>query len=123
MNKLILPSSPMTNSEYFEKNNVPFAVAMEIFNKQKSKKGGTKSFDKFLAAEHVKFKIGDLVVVQLSRRLIANGWKHNVVLKVVDVIDDNYYDVEPLTPDEDFIVVGDTLRFGRDFVDDNCILY
>lgn len=115
----------MTNSEYFEKNKIPFVKAMEIFNKQKSKKGGTKSFDKFLASEPFKpkFKVGDIVVVQLNDYMISAGWRHNVVLKIEDFASDRpSYFVNFLTP-HGLTYIGWRQHFTFDFIDKNCIKY
>lgn len=115
----------MTNAEFFEKYNVPFAKAMKLFNRQKSKTGGTKSFDKFLASESFKhkFKIGDIVVVQLNDYTISIGWKHNVVLKIEDFAPDRpSYFVNFLTPAE-LVNIGHRQYFTFDFIDKNCIKY
>lgn len=117
----------MTNSEYFEKNNVPFAKAMEIFNKQKNKKGGTKSFDKFLASEHVelKFKVGDLIVLDSSKENIRREcWDHNVVFEVVEChADDPFaYELRTLTPSAK-ADVGRNVFATRAFVEEGCDCY
>ena len=113
----------MTQSEYFEKNSISFAKAMKLFNKQKNKKGGTKSFDKFLASEHVeyKFKIGDLIVLQLNKETRSMGWRHNVVFKVVEYIHDNY-NVKYITPGN-YTPIGDKRILPISFAEDNCVLY
>ena len=119
----------MTNSEYFEKNKISFAESMEIFNEQKNKKGGTKSFDKFLASEHVehKFKVGDIVVLQLNAEAKDLKWKHKIVLEVVDICNvdtENCYTVKCLTPnDPEGPFIGDVREFTIEFVDRNCVLY
>ena len=114
----------MTNSEYFEKNKISFAEALEIFNKQKNKKGGTKSFDKFLASEHAehKFKVGDFVVIQSNQTMF---WQHNVVLKVIKVSTSmNDYLMEFLTPHGiGNVKIGSQQHFSIKFIDDNCIAY
>ena len=117
----------MTKSEYFEKNGISFAKAMKLFNDQKNKKGGTKSFDKFLASEHIelKFKAGDLIVLDCSKESLRNEhWDHNVVFKIVMChADDTFaYDLRALTPSAR-AVVGGSLFATRTFVEDNCTLY
>ena len=117
----------MTKSEFFEKNNISFAKAMEIFNDQKNKKGGTKSFDKFLASEHIelKFKVGDLIVLDSTKESLRNErWDHNVVFKIVMChADDTFaYDMRALTPSAR-AVVGESVLATRAFVEDNCTLY
>lgn len=126
MKKLILSSAPMTNSEYFEKNNVPFAKVMEIFNTQKR----FKSFDKFLAAEYVefKFKVGDLIVLQLNPLTRLFGWCNNVVFEVMAVLNDaDYpYRLKNLTPNRSKVCprpIGLIEVYVKSFVEDNCILY
>ena len=113
----------MTNSEYFEKNKISFAESMEIFNEQKNKKGGTKSFDKFLASEHVehKFKVGDLIVLQLNEKTRLLRWKHNVVFEIIE-ISDSKYRVKYLTPDG-IVGIGTNDWFLSEFIDENCVLY
>ena len=115
----------MTNSEHFEKNKISFAKAMEIFNKQKDK--GIKSFDKFLASEHVepKFKVGDLIVLQLNEETRDDNWKHNVVFEVIDIdYVKNYYMVKCLTPNgSEGLHVGIVVNFPIAYADRNCILY
>ena len=117
----------MTNSEHFEKNHISFAKAMEIFNEQKSKKGGTKSFDKFLASKRIelKFKTGDLIVLQLNEETRADNWKHNVVFGVIDIdYVENYYVVKCLTPNgSEGLHVGMVVNFPIAYADRNCILY
>lgn len=110
----------MTNSEYFEKRGISFAKAMEIFNAQKS--NGIKSFDEFLASKHVepKFKMGDIVVMQLNEETRLMGWKHNVVLEITGV--GFYYVARRLTPDE-IGGIGFSHWFLIDFIDRNCVLY
>ena len=116
----------MTKSEYFEKNGISFAKAMEIFNAQKNKKGGTKSFDKFLASEHIelKFKAGDLIVLDCSKKFPHDvGWDHNVVFTVETASDhDACYELKALTPSSKSHV-GQTFFATRNFVEDNCTLY
>ena len=117
----------MTKSEFFEKNNISFAEAMKIFNAQKNKKGGTKSFDKFLASEHIelKFKAGDLIVLDCSKESLRNErWDHNVVFKIVMChADDTFaYDMRALTPSAR-AVVGESVLATRTFVENNCTLY
>ena len=109
----------MTKSEYFEKNGISFAEAMKLFNKQKK----FKSFDKFLASEHVeyKFKVGDLIVLQLNEETRSMGWRHNVVFKVVGYICDNYH-VEYITPGN-YNPIGDKRDLPMYFAEDNCVLY
>ena len=115
----------MTNSEHFEKNKISFAKAMEIFNKQKDK--GIKSFDKFLASDHVehKFKVGDIIVLQLNEETRADNWKHNVVFEVIDIdCVENYYMVKCLTPNgSEGLHVGIVVNFPIAYADRNCILY
>ena len=115
----------MTNAEHFEKNKISFAKAMEIFNKQKDK--GIKSFDKFLASEHVepKFKVGDLIVLQLNEETRDDNWKHNVVFEVIDIdYVKNYYMVKCLTPNgSEGLHVGIVVNFPIAYADRNCILY
>lgn len=115
----------MTNSEYFEKNNVPFAKAMEIFNEQKSKNGGTKSFDKFLASEHhvFKFKVGDLVVLQLNKETIDGCWHHNVVFEIIGINEQiDLYDVKFLTSTA-YSKIGDIQWLDVSFLERNAVLY
>ena len=117
----------MTKSEYFEKNGISFAKAMKIFNAQKNKKGGTKSFDEFLASEHIelKFKAGDLIVLDSTKESLRNErWDHNVVFKIVMChIDDTFaYDLCALTPSVR-ADVGESVFATRTFVEDNCTLY
>lgn len=119
----------MINSEYFEKNKISFTEAMEIFNKQKSKKGGTKSFDKFLVSEHVelKFKVGDLIVLQLDNATRAHGWKHQVVFEVIatDEKDAFPYELKALTPNmsHSIVEIGCVGWYTQGFIEDHCILY
>ena len=115
----------MTNSKHFEKNKISFAEAMEIFNKQKDK--GIKSFDKFLASDYVehKFKVGDIIVLQLNEETRADNWKHNVVFGVIDIdYVENYYMVKCLTPNgSEGLHVGMAVNFPIAYADRNCILY
>ena len=115
----------MTNSEHFEKNKISFAEAMEIFNKQKDK--GIKSFDEFLAFEHVahKFKVGDIIVLQLNEETRDDNWKHNVVFEIIDIdCVENYYMVKCLTPNgSEGLHVGMVVNFPIAYADRNCILY
>ena len=120
----------MTKSEYFEKNGISFAKAMEIFNDQKNKKGGTKSFDKFLASEHVeyKFKAGDLIVLQVNPLLRTCGWCNNVVFEVMAVFNnaDYPYQLKALTPNMSEWYskpIGYVDNYMKEFVEDNCVLY
>lgn len=111
----------MTNSEYFEKNNISFAKAMEIFNKQKK----FKSFDKFLASEHkdFKFKVGDLVVLQLNSETRLKNWEHNVVFEIIGIdASEDDYKVKYLTPTE-FNEIDDTCVFTVSFLERNAVLY
>ena len=117
----------MTNSEYFEKNKISFAESMEIFNEQKNKKGGTKSFDKFLASEHFehKFKVGDLIVLLLNKNTRSCGWKHNIVFEVIGIdCVTNSYDAKLLTPNGSAgSCIGTVQKFFVAFIDKNCFLY
>ena len=124
----------MTNSEYFEKHGISFSESMEIFNEQKSKKGGTKSFDKFLVSEYkipCKFKIGDLVVLQLNEKTRLLNWRHNVVFEIVDIGQSSfgcgiYISVKYLTPETSGdwkCDIGDIQTFWADFIEHNCIKY
>ena len=116
----------MTKSEFFEKNNISFAEAMKLFNKQKK----FKSFDKFLASEHIelKFKVGDLIVLQLTLATKAKGWAKNVVFKIVErfdnseLFDNGAYAVEAMTPDI-CTEIGSRYLFDCRFCEDNCVLY
>lgn len=111
----------MTNSEYFEKNGISFAEAMKLFNEQTR----FKSFDKFLAAEHAenKFKVGDLIVLQLNEETRKYDWKHNVVFEVLYYKPENgYYHVKQLTPSKSH-KIGYVREMNCDFIDRNCILY
>lgn len=113
----------MTNSEYFEKNGISFANAMEIFNEQKNRTHGIASFDKFLMSKHPepKFKIGDLVVLQLNEKTLERFWTKPVVFKIRHVYD-GFYGAEALTPDTN-LPVGDVRDLTSSFVEDNCVLY
>lgn len=119
----------MTNSEYFEKNETSFTGAMEIFNTQKNKKGGTKSFDKFLASEHaeLKFKVGDLIVLQLDNVTRACGWHHQVVFEVIaiDEKDAFPYELKALTPNKSryIVEIGCVDWYAQGFIEDHCNLY
>ena len=118
-------TTAMTNAEFFEKNNVLFAEAMKLFNEQKSKKGGTESFDKFLASEHVepKFKVGDIIVLQLNNYTRRHAWMHQVVFKV-KAVDKGEYELEFLTPHAlGGWSIGARWSFSIEFVDENCIKY
>ena len=113
----------MTNSEYFEKNGISFAKAMEIFNEQKSKKGGIASFDEFLMSKYPesKFKVGDLVVLQLTEKARELLWTKPVVFKI-RYVHDGFYGAEALTPDTN-LPIGSVRDLTSGFVEDNCVLY
>lgn len=111
----------MTKSEYFEKNNISFADAMKLFNEQKE----FTSFDKFLASEHkvFKFKVGDLVVLQLNGETRRKNWDHNVVFKIIDIDAlDDIYRVKYLTP-TDCNKINDVRIFSTSFLERNAVLY
>ena len=111
----------MTKSEYFENNKISFADAMKLFNKQTE----FKSFDKFLASEHIelKFKVGDLVVLQLNEETRRKQWDHNVVFAItgIDTLED-IYKVKYLTP-TDYNEINDTRVFSISFFERNMVLY
>ena len=113
----------MTNSEYFEKNGISFAKAMEIFNEQKSKKGGIASFDEFLMSKYPesKFKVGDLVVLQLTEKARELLWTKPVVCNI-RYVHDGFYGAEALTPDTN-LPIGSVRDLTFSFVEDNCVLY
>lgn len=108
----------MTNAEYFEKNNVSFSESMKLFNKS-----NFYSFDEFLKVEHIeqKFKIGDIVVLQLNKETRQLGWDHNVVFKIID-IQGRTYRVKYLTPTS-LQPIDYCHYFPMDFIDDNCEIY
>lgn len=108
----------MTNTEWFEKNNVSFAEAMKEFNGQKT----IKSFDEFLKIEHIehKFKIGDIVVLQLNDETLGFGWRNNVVFEIIGT--DIYYKAKCLTPTKCHDI-GDYHLFPIKFIDSNCVFY
>ena len=112
----------MTNSEYFEKNKISFSDAMKLFNEQTE----FKSFDKFLASEHIelKFKVGDIIVLDCSKKVPhAVGWDHNVVFTVTKTSNhDAFYELKALTPSSKSHV-GQSFLATRNFVEDNCTLY
>lgn len=111
----------MTKSEYFEKNNVSFAKALKAFNEQKK----FTSFDKFLNSEYSesKFKVGDLIVLQLNEDTQFNGWMNNIVFEIIgiDEVEDEY-EVKFLTP-SNLYYINDTRKFTVGFIDRNCVLY
>ena len=114
----------MTNSEYFEKSKISFSNAMKLFNEQTE----FKSFDKFLASEHIelKFKAGDLIVLDCSKKVPHDvGWDHNVVFTVTETSDHDafyVYGLKALTPSSRSHV-GQSFLATRNFVEDNCTLY
>ena len=113
----------MTNSEYFEKNKISFSDAMNLFNKQTE----FKSFDKFLASEHIelKFKVGDIIVLDCSTKFPHDvGWDHNVAFTVEtsSYHDGASYELKALTPSSRSHV-GQSFLATRNFVEDNCTLY
>ena len=113
----------MTKSEYFEKSKISFSDAMKLFNEQTE----FKSFDKFLASEHVelKFKVGDIIVLDCSKKFPHDiGWDHNVVFTVTTTSDHDgaFYELKALTPSSRSHV-GQTFFATRNFVEDNCTLY
>lgn len=116
----------MTKSEYFEKNNISFAEAMREFNVQKK----FKSFDKFLRSVHFewKFKVGDLVVMQLTEDTRFLNWKHSVVFEVREC-NDYYlgsgpiYTLKFLTPHDRHWHIGETISFSKSLVEKNFIKY
>lgn len=112
----------MTNSEYFEKSKISFSDAMKLFNEQTE----FKSFDKFLASEHIelKFKVGDIIVLDCSKKFPHNiGWDHNVVFTVTKTSNhDAFYELKALTPSSKSHV-GQSFLATRNFVEDNCTLY
>ena len=114
----------MTNSEYFEKSKISFSDAMKLFNEQTE----FKSFDKFLASEHIelKFKVGDIIVLDCSKKVPHDvGWDHNVVFTVTTTSEHDafyVYGLKALTPSSRSHV-GQSLLATRNFVEDNCTLY
>ena len=113
----------MTNSEYFEKNGISFAKAMEIFNEQKNRTHGIASFDEFLMSKYPesKFKVGDLVVLQLTERARELLWTKPVVFKI-RYVHGGFYGAEALTPDTN-LPIGSDRDLSFSFVEDNCVLY
>lgn len=112
----------MTNSEYFEKNQISFAEVMKEFNGQKT----NKSFDVFLKSEYHehKFKIGDIVVLQLNDETKKYGWRHNIVFEILGIIAEDkkyWYNVKYLTPHG--YAIGDCTDLPVDFIDKNCKPY
>ena len=111
----------MTKSEYFENNKISFAEAMRLFNEQTE----FKSFDKFLASEHkvFKFKVGDIVVLQLNKETRRKPWVHNVVFAItgIDTLED-IYEVKYLTP-TDCNEINDNRIFSISFLERNAVLY
>ena len=111
----------MTKSEYFENNKISFAEAMKLFNEQTE----FKSFDKFLDSEHkvFKFKVGDIVVLQLNKETRRKPWVHHVVFAItgIDASEDNYR-VKYLTP-TDYNEINDTRVFSISFFERNMVLY
>ena len=113
----------MTNLEFFEKENVPFAEVMRLFNQQKNKKAGNKSLAEFLAAEYSKpaFAAGNIVVLQLTDEAKYNRWTKNVVIQIDEVCDTCYL-CTCLTPDTN-TPVGAKKYFSKSFIEDNCVFY
>lgn len=113
----------MTNLEFFEKENVPFAEVMRLFNRQKNKKAGSKSLAEFLAAEYSKpaFAARNIVVLQLTDEAKYNQWTKNVVIQIDEVCDTCYL-CTCLTPDTN-TPVGAKKYFSKSFIDDNCVFY
>ena len=108
----------MTNTEYFEKNNISFSQSMKFFIESK-----INSFDKFLKCEHSehKFKCGDIVVLQLNDNVRSLKWNNNVVFMIIKCKKE-YYCVKYLTP-TDYNDVGDYREFTVKFIDENCKIY